>query len=181
MTIRNDATRTRIVTKDKRRPRAVVARQGQVLLDTDFDQQSRHQLERIEIETLDSLGSPGKLVVPAGNTGFLVTPAGAPANFDIGAGRGYLNGWLLENPTVCKLSTQPHPRTGDTVGVPAIIGIKALVRHIDPVEEPVLADAALGDAQASGRSLVDWQVFPLAVTGGGTVTCATAASNPDWI
>ena len=179
MTIRNDATRIRIVTKDTRRPRAVVSRQGQVLLDTDFDQESRHQLDRIEIETLDSLGSPGKLVVPAGNTGFLVSPDGALPNFNIGAGRGYLNGWLLENPTICKLATQPHPRTGDTVAVPAIIGIKALVRFVDPVEDPVLADVALGDAQSSGRSLVDWQVFPMSV--GATVTCATAATNPDWL
>jgi hypothetical protein len=178
MTIRNDATRLRIVTKDKRHLRAVVARQGQVLLDTDFDQQSRHHLQRIETEALDSLGSPGRLVVPAGNTGFLVTPDGAPANFNIGAGRGYLNGWLLENPQTCKLGTQPHPRTGDAVNVPSIIALKALVRHIDPVEDPALADAALGDAQASGRSLVDWQVFPVATT--APLACANALSKPEW-
>jgi Family of unknown function (DUF6519) len=180
MTIRNDATRLRIVTKDPRRSRAVVARQGQVLLDTDFDQQSRHHLERIEIETVDSLGSPDRLVVPEGNFGFNVTPSGTPANFDIGGGRGYLDGWLLENPGTCKLSTQPHPRANDTVNVPAIIAVKALVRHIDPVEDPVLADTALGDAQASGRALNDWQVFPFVVPGGGAVTCANIATNSDW-
>jgi hypothetical protein len=176
MTMRNDATRDRIVSNDKRRLRAVVARQGQVLLDTDFNQESRHRLERIEIEKVDSLGSPGKLVVPAGNTGFKVTPAGALANFDIGAGRGYLGGWLLENPAVCKLGTQPHPRTGDSVAVPAIIGLKALIRHIDPVEDLVLADVALGDAQASGRALIDWQVFPFAAA----ARCADVAENDLW-
>ena len=174
MTIRNDATRTRIPIKEKRRPRAVVARQGQVLLDTDFDQQSRHQLERIEIETRDSLGSPGRVLVPAGNDGFTV-PDGALANFDIKAGRGYLDGWLLENADDCKLQTQPHPRTGSTLTTPRAIALKALVRHIDPVEEPKLADPALGDAQASGRALIDWQVFPFDITGGGVVTCATIA------
>jgi hypothetical protein len=180
MTIRNDATRTRILIKEKRRPRAIVARQGQVLLDTDLDQQSRHLLERIEIETVDSLGSPGRLLVPAGNTGFKITPDGAAENFNIGAGRGYLGGWLLENTTVCKLPTQPHPRTGDTVTPPSVVALKALVRHIDPVEEPRLADPALGDAQASGRAIVDWQVFPFDITGGGALTCATAPSNPPW-
>ena len=179
MTIRNDATRTRIPIKEKRRPRAVVARQGQVLLDTDFDQQSRHQLERIEIETRDSLGSPGRVLVPAGNDGFTV-PDGALANFDIKAGRGYLDGWLLENADDCKLQTQPHPRTGSTLTTPRAIALKALVRHIDPVEEPKLADPALGDAQASGRALIDWQVFPFDITGGGVVTCATIASKPGW-
>lgn len=178
MTMRNDATRLRIVTRDPRRPRAVVARQGQVLLDTDFDQQAHHLLERVEMETLDALGSPGRLLIPAGNDGFKVT--GPPATFDIGAGRGYLDGWLLENVAACKLGTQPHPRS-DTVNAPALIAVKALVRHVDPVEEPVLADAALGDAQASGRSLVDWQIFPLSLPAGGEdPTCATAQTDPQW-
>lgn len=181
MTMRNDATRLRIAAKDQRRARAVVSRQGQVLLDTDFDQQSLHQLERIETETIDSLGAPGRLVVPAGNNGFKITPSGAPANFDIAAGRGYLDGWLLENTAICKLPTQPHPRTGDPVSAPAIIAIKALVLHIDPTQEPIYADVALGDAQASGRALNDWQVFPLAVSGGAAIACATALTNPDWV
>src|SRR5262245_987461 len=130
MTIRNDATRIRLVTKDARRPRAVVARQGQVLLDAYSDQQSRHHLHRIETETVDSLGSPGRLVVPEGNSGFKVTASGAAANFDIGAGRGYLDGWLLENTGTCKLTTQPHPRA-DAVSIPVIIAVKALIRHVD--------------------------------------------------
>jgi hypothetical protein len=180
MTIRNDATRLRIITKDTRHPRAVVARQGQVLLDTDFSQQARHHLHRIETETIDVLGSPGRLVLPENNVGFRITPSGAPANFDIGEGRGYLGGWLLENTASCKLATQPHPRAGDAVTTPTIIGLKALIRHIDPVEDPVLADVALGDAQASGRALVDWQVFPFALAGGGSVSCADVATNPDW-
>jgi hypothetical protein len=181
MTMRTDATRTRIPITEKRRLRAVAARQGQVLLDTDVDQQSRHHLERLEIETVDTLGgSPGRLLVPAGNTGFKITPDGAPLNFNIGAGRGYLDGWLLENPAVCKLTTQPHPRTGDTITVPTVVAIKALVRHIDPVEEPKLADVALGDAQAAGRTLNDWQVLPFNITGAQTITCATVLSNATW-
>jgi hypothetical protein len=184
MTIRNDATRTRIATREQRRPRAVVSRQGQVLLDLDLDQQSRHVLGRLETETVDTLGSSGRLLVPAGNTGFSITPDGANAalNFDIGAGHGYLGGWLLENLAVCKLATQPHPRTGDTLTTPAIIAVKALIRHLDPVEEPTLADAALGDAQASGRALIDWQVFPfnVVVDGEPTLTCADVPSNKAW-
>jgi len=180
MTLRNDATRLRIVTRERRRPRAVVARQGQVLLDTDFTEQSRHHLERVETETQDILGMAGRLVVPAGNQGFKATPDGAAANFDIGAGHGYLGGWLVENPATCKLGTQPHPRSGDTVILPSVIALKVLVRHIDPQEEPVLADKALGDAQASGRSLVDWQVFPFPVSAGGAVTCQTLPSIAEW-
>lgn len=186
MTLRNDATRLRIETRDDRRPRAVVARQGQVLLDTDLDQESRHVLDRIEQETTDTLGSPGRLLVPAGSPAFLVTPNGG--SVDIGAGHGYLDGWLLENPGTCRIGPagggaapyQPHPRS-ETVAAPVILGIKAVVRYVDPVEEPRLADVALGDAQASGRSLADWQVFPLVPTPGGPgLTCASAEIDPKW-
>lgn len=182
MTMRNDATRHRIPARDRRRPRAMVARQGLVLLDTHLDQQSNALLDRIEIEAADILGSKGKLVYPAGETGFRITGAAPASNFDIGAGDGYLDGWLLENPAVCKLTTQPHPRLTDVVNPAAIIGIKALVRHVDPVEEPALADVALGDAQASGRAVNDWQVFPVAVTvpPGSTLTCADAALKAEW-
>jgi len=179
MTMRSDATRIRIATADKRRARAVVARQGQVLLDTDVDQQSRHHLERVELETVDTLGSPGRLLVPTGNDGFEATPNGS-TDVAIAAGHGYLDGWLLENPDACKVSTQPHPRTGDPMAAPVVVAVKSLIRHVDPVEEPVLADAALGDAQASGRSLVDWQVIPVSLPG-AEVTCGTVAANATWL
>jgi hypothetical protein len=181
MTMRNDATRLRIDARERRRARAVVARQGQVLLDSDFDQQTAALLARIEIEAADVFDSAGKLVYPAGTTGFQIVAAGAANNFDIGAGHGYLDGWLLENPATCKLGTQPHPRVPlDTVTPPGIIALKALVRHVDPVEDPALADVALGDARASGRALNDWQVFPLNITGGGGLDCASAPDKAAW-
>lgn len=179
MTLRNDATRLRIVGRDRRRFRAVVARQGQVLMDTDLDQQARHQLERVELGTKDELGAPGRMVVPAGDTGFLLTASANLTDSTIGAGHGYLGGWLLENPNTCTLATQPHPRS-DTVTGPAVIALKSLVRYIDSVEEQALADAALGDAHASGRSLLDWQVFPLPLAAGTTVSCATVGALPEW-
>jgi hypothetical protein len=180
MTIRNDATRLRIDSKEKRRSRAVVSRQGQVLLDTDFDQQTQALLGRIETEAADTFDSAGKLVYPADEPAFQIVASGPATNFDIGAGHAYLDGWLLENPAVAKLGTQPHPRSGDVVTPPAIVAIKALVRHVDPVEDIALADVALGDAKASGRALNDWQVFPLNVAG-GAFDCSTAADKPEWI
>lgn len=181
MTMRNDATRLRIDAKEKRRARAIVSRQGQVLMDTDFDQQTGALLGRIETEAADVFDSAGKLVYPAGTTGFQIVASGNAGNFDIGVGHGYLDGWLLENPATAKLATQPHPRNpADTVTPPAIIGLKTLVRFIDPVEDPALADVALGDAKAAGRSLVDWQVFPLSGQAAGT-DCSNAPTSPDWV
>lgn len=180
MTIRSDSTRRRIPSPERRRPRAMVARQGLVLLDTHLDQGAAALLDRVEIETSDLLDSSGRLVYPAGDSGFRIVSGTSAANFDIGAGHGYLDGWLLENPAIAKLATQPHPRAGDTVTAPAIVAIRALVRHIDPVEDPALADVALGDAQASGRALNDWQVFPLSIGGGAAISCASAADRTEW-
>jgi Family of unknown function (DUF6519) len=184
MTMRNDATRATIRPEDERAPRSVVARQGQVLLDADLDQQSRHLLDRVETETADVLGSPGRLVVPPSSTAFQITPAATPDACGIGTGHGYLDGWLVENPaTGVLLSTQPHPRTDTTPAAPVLLALKALVRFVDPVEEPAFADPALGDAQAAGRALVDWQVLPFAPKGGwGTApTCATSVTHPEWV
>ena len=181
MTIRNDATRQTLRPADRRTARSVVPRQGQALLDADLDQQARHTLTRIESDTADTLGSPGRFVVPAGSTAFLITPAATPAACGIGAGRGYLGGWLLENPSACTLGTQPHPRTDPAVAGPVAMVVKSLVRHVDPVEETAYADPALGDAQAAGRSLVDWQVFPFVPAGAwATPSCATITGQADW-
>jgi Family of unknown function (DUF6519) len=163
MTIRNDASRLRLPQRDKRQRRAVVARQGQVLLDTDVNVQAEVLLARVEAEAQAIMGSPGKLVYPAGTNGFAIRADGAPANFNIDAGEGYIDGWRLENPAQVKLNTQLHPRAA-ALTVPSLIAVKALVRHIDPVEERAMPDVALGDSQASGRSLNDWQVLPIPLT-----------------
>lgn len=181
MTIRNDATRLRLVTDEKRPLRSVAARQGLVLLDTDLDEQSREMLDRIETETVDILGSPGRLAYPAGSAAFQCSGPGGLANLEIGAGHAYLAGWLVDNPTQCTLETQPHPRTGDVLVAPLAIVMKALIRHIDPVEKPALADVALGDAQASGRLLVDWQILPLSLPNAGPVTCASVPATAQWV
>ncbi|MFG2106460.1 DUF6519 domain-containing protein [Micromonospora chersina] len=183
MTIRNDATRRTLRPVDQRRPRSVVPRQGQVLLEADIDQQSGHLLDRVETGADDTFGSGGRLVVPAGSTGFEVTPAAKPSGCGIGPGHGYLGGWLVENVlTGCTLASQPHPRADSTPTAPVLLALKALVRHVDPVEEPAFADPALGDAQASGRALIDWQVFPFAPASGwaGTPECASVTAEPDW-
>lgn len=178
MTIRSDATRLRIPQRDARELRAVVARQGQVLLDTDINGQAETLLARIEHEARDIMGSPGRLVAPAGTGAFAVTLGGAPAVPTIGAGDAYLDGWRLENTKACKLGEQPHPFAGAMPASGALV-LKALVRHIDPVEDANLADAALGDAQASGRSVNDWRVFPLVPANAGA-TCETLPTDTAW-
>lgn len=171
MTIRNDATRLRVPQRDKRLRRGVIARQGQVLLDADLNQHAEMALGRVEAEARAVMGSPGRLVYPAGMTGFAIG-AGTPPT--IGTGEGYIDGWRLENADPCTFTTQYHPWTA-AMTLPALVAVRAAVRHIDPVEERAMADPGLGDAQAPGRALNDWQVLAL------TVNPADALNDAAWL
>lgn len=179
MTIRADATRQIINSRDPRPLRAVAPRQGQVLLDADFDQDARLTLTRIDGDMSDVIGAPGRLAYPSGTSAFAIQAGGGPLILSIQPGHGFLDGWRLDNMAACTLATQPHPRNGDATTLPSVVAIKALIRHVDPVEEPAFADKALGDAQASGRLIADWQVLPQPVR--GSVSCATVPQNADWL
>jgi len=176
MTIRNDATRQRIPVSDARPLRGVVARQGQVLLDTDVNEAERTLIDRVETADAAMLGRPDRLLYPAGTTGFAVS--GTVANCTIAPGTGYLNGWQLVNAAAVTLLTQPNPWKGAAPALPAAVVLKALVRHIDPVEEAALADVALGDAQASGRTINDWQAFLYPVPAG--TLCPAITGLAEW-
>jgi outer membrane protein OmpA-like peptidoglycan-associated protein len=176
MSLRNDATREKIPVAEPRPLRSVVARQGQVLLDTDVNEVERLLLDRTESADAAMLGAPDRLVFPAGATGFAI--GGAPPNLTIGAGWGYLNGWQLFNTTATTLANQPHPWTGGTTTGPLALVLSAQVRHLDPAEDTALSDVALGDAQASGRALNDWRVFPWPTA--ATTTCETITSLAEW-
>ncbi|UAK23284.1 DUF6519 domain-containing protein [Sphingomonas nostoxanthinifaciens] len=172
MTIRNDSSRPAARLSGGRRPRSVVARQGQVLLDVDLNEEAASAAERIEIEALDMLGSPA---VPFHAAGFKIGAGGT-----ISVGRLYLDGLLVENLAPCTLDTQPHPADPiPTAG--GLVTLKAVVRLVDPVEDRALADKALADAAASGRGYVDWQVFamPLTLSASGAPP-ACGDDLPDW-
>ena len=169
MTIRNDASRPEAALGGRRRARSVVARQGQVLLDIDVTSAGDIAADRTEVETLDTLGP---VASPLANSGFQIGVGGT-----ISDGRLYVDGLLVENSTPTTLAGQPHPAASLPAG-PALVGLKALIRHIDPVEDRRLTDKALGDAATSGRAYVDWQVFALPVAGPPPIPCGVA--SPDW-
>lgn len=178
MTIRHDATRLRIPLSEQRPLRQVLARQGQALLDTDVNETGRILLDRIETADAQMMGAAGRLLCPAGSDAFRIAAAGT--DFAIAPGTAYLDGWRLDNPLAATLASQPHPWTGAAPASPAAFAIKALVRHIDPAAETALADVALGEAQASGRAMVDWQILPLNLPQPAPGDCAALLSLPAW-
>ena len=92
MTQRHDSTRNVIYTNDQRSLRDVAINQGQVLLDTDHNQQGNLILGRVEQGTSDILGAPDRLVVQAGSLAFATFGGVAPGDFAIGPGHGWLDG-----------------------------------------------------------------------------------------
>ncbi|MGG7566507.1 DUF6519 domain-containing protein [Rhodovulum sp. DZ06] len=175
MTMRNDSSRALIRAADPRRPRRVAPRQGQLLLDADIAEDARLALGRIETGAADALGPAGRLLVPAGGDGFRVARDGA--GLRIGAGHGYVDGALVENPAECALDAQPHPVKDEALS-PALVVLRTQERHVDPVEEPAYADKALGDAEAAGRGLQDWRVFLLPLK--QAVRCESARDTREW-
>ncbi|MFN3613691.1 MAG: DUF6519 domain-containing protein [Rubrimonas sp.] len=181
MTIRNDATRHQVRAADRRRPRSVSARQGLALTDADLDLGAAAILARVEDADADMMGPRGRLLVraPAGAFGASLASPGA-AGVVFGGGWGWLGGWMIEAVEPFTLASQPHARSEAPPSAPYLLALKALLRHVDPVEEPALADPALGDAQAAGRTIVDWQVFALPLTGLTAPGCATIAGWLPW-
>ncbi len=179
MTMRNDASRPHAPVRESRPLRSVVARQGQVLLDTDVNDGAALLLGRLESADAHMLGSPGRLLVPGGSNGFAV--AGGGAGITIAAGTAYLDGWQVVNAAPATLANQPNPWAGAIAPGAFAVALRALVRHVDPAEEPGLTDVALGDAQASGRAIVDWQVVPVPLPGVPAPTCETVMAHPAWI
>ena len=167
---------------------AVLAQQGRVLTDADWNEWAAVALHRVQAEALDTLG-------PA------VAPREMPASFrieaaggalTIGPGRIYVDGLLAENhgappvawdPRLAELrGTGATPYAGqpylpDPPALPAGPGphvayLKVWQREVTSVEAPGLAEVALGGVDTSTRLQTVWQVKVLADVG-QAVTCAT--------
>lgn len=172
MTIRTDASRLRIPTQDRRLARAVAPRQGQVLLDTDIAQGAELALRRIEQDTRDSYGTPDRFVVPNASGGFKI--AKRFGTVQLTKGHGYVNGRLVERFANAGLQFLSVPPDESIFDEPSMAVIKTVERFVDPVEDEVLADKALGDAEASGRLVLDWQLLALRMP--DDTTCAESAN-----
>jgi hypothetical protein len=172
---RNDASTKHLALKDLRRARSVIARQGQVLLDSEINAQSGLTLARIETETLDIIGQTGTV---SGSSAFKITALGT--QIEIGAGRIYVDGLLVENmpsggaPTSL-FADQPHPPAVLAPTSPGgLVGLKIVVRYVDPVEDEGLIEPALGDIATAGRTLNDWQVMHVPAAASPVPGCGDA-------
>lgn len=150
----------------------VLMQQGRVHLDADFNEQAAIAAHYRRLLTRDLIGPEGG---PLDNAGFAVIAdaAGAkalgkqllPGDFVIGAGRYYVDGLLCENPGPLLYSEQPgYPFDAKTTKEALaalegfIIYLDVWERHICAVEDPRIAEVALGGPDTTTRAQLTWQV-----------------------
>jgi Family of unknown function (DUF6519) len=147
---------------------SVLEQQGRVSLDADANEQRflDERLRRVEIRDVI-----GELGAPAGDAGFAVTVADGA--LQIGAGRYYVGGLLVENPAPVPYDSQPFVTSANNsaallaavaAGKQAVqFYLRAWQRLVTVLDDPCLREPALGQADTTARVQVAWQVIPQCV------------------
>jgi hypothetical protein len=168
----------------------VLYQQGRVWLDSDSNEDFFDRIDQLQQETYDIVGDCG---VPLPGTAFQISPGIDPAhpeNFSIGGGedskgRAYVQGVLcrLDNPTTYfQQPDLPDPspiiinRGGETF---AIIYLEVWRRLITYLEDPSIAEIALGGPDSATRMKVISQVKALLVPPGTTCADLRSLLPPD--
>lgn len=172
----------------------VVRQQGRVQLDADWNELVTQLIRRIEVGTLDILGSQA---VPC------QTPDGfqigvEKGDLSIGVGRIYVDGVLAENHGApphawdCRLaeavgtkptlySSQPYFPDPPPIpsGGPYLVYLDVWQRDVTHLQDPSLLETALGGVDTCGRLQTVWQVKLLG--GVGEAAASTPSEDiPGW-
>jgi len=178
---------------------AVQLQQGRVLLDSDWNEQVDINQYRLHTQTKDVIGHCG---VPKGSGAFKVNLVGDD-NLFISPGRIYIGGLLCElksdtfysdqpyypNPRYLSIrtigedppesdisqETQPDTSTLDLTGGSYIVYLKAWQREITYLDDPLIQEVALGEADTTTRLQTVWQVRLLKAEDG--LTCNQFSSK----
>jgi hypothetical protein len=159
---------------------AVRLQQGRVLTDADWNEQSDIVSDAIETALRDLIGAHGG---PAGSAGFAVQPAGAGrrGDFVVGAGRYYVDGIRCENPAPVEYRSQPHLPDPPPAGPGrSVVYLDVWRREVTSVQDPELADPALGGTDTATRLQTVWQVRVLPVAGAGGGFECRVEELPEW-
>jgi hypothetical protein len=172
--------------------RSIVRQQGRVTVDADDNEQRRIELHRSDLTTLDVIGPAG---YPEGGTGFLITVASGGQLLDVGIGRMYVRGMLVENFTaspqlLLDSTTGGLPQlltvstTGTYEGLPAgtyLAYLDVWERDITALDDPNIRETALGGPDTAARTELVAQVHLTPVATGATCATATIPVLPDHL
>lgn len=175
---------------------AVLMQQGRVQLDADWNEKIDIQQYRTFTETKDVIGDGG---VPKKGGGFQISLSADGTDLTISPGRIYVAGLLCERePDIAgTYRNQPYYPGADTAyfKMPAsppssppagnglldgsyLVYLKAWQREINYLDDPLIQEKALGEADTTTRLQTVWQVRLLKVQDNGSSNCTT--QFPEW-
>ncbi len=158
--------RARVSYDPTRKWRGLVAQQGRVTVEADWNEAAAIGAERDRLTTLDVVGPAG---TPDGGYSVTAVPAGSPApatpgDLQIGPGTLYLGGERLDLDAAVTYSAQPDwlDSSTDPLWVPPavpdadgtgneLVYLLATEQQVSAVEDPALADVALGGPDTMAR------------------------------
>jgi hypothetical protein len=155
----------------------VLMQQGRVAVDADWNEQQTITRHRTETETRDVVGLCGTPLDPPAFTdasGFRIGLTAADTELTIGAGRYYVDGLLAENDSTANYSTQSEFAQGaatpvltqlTTSGELGVVYLDVWRRHVIPLDDPLIQEKALGEADTATRIRTSWQVKVLPLPG----------------
>ena len=138
----------------------VLAQQGRVQLDSDWNEQVALALHAARAALGDLIGWHGTARPGSdtgGENGFEISLAGT--EIMIGPGRYYVDGIPCENARTVSLSDQPFaPKARPTAGDDLLVYLDVWDRSVTYLDDPSLREPALGGPDTSVRLQTVWQV-----------------------
>jgi hypothetical protein len=143
----------------------VLMQQGRVTLDADFNEQASIFLHYLRTLARDIIGP---YAGPVEDTGFMLSYNKSEGRLEIGAGRYYVDGILVENEHQCSYDAQPnYPVPPDDRLLKRRetnvfwVYLDVWERHITAIEDDSIREKALGGPDTCTRAKVVWQVKAL--------------------
>ena len=154
--------RARVSYDPSRKWRGLIAQQGRVTVEADWNEAATIDAERDRLLTLDVVGTVG---TPDG--GYAVSSGSTPGDLVIGPGTLYLGGVRLDLEGLVQYSAQPDwlDHSTDPLWVPPavpagagtsyeLVYLLASEQEVSAAEDPALADVALGGPDTMARQRI---------------------------
>ncbi len=147
---------SRITFDDTKHFKSVRQQQGRLALDADWNEQADITSHRIETEAKDVIGQFGAAEHSAGFN--ISSPA--TSDFQISAGRYYVDGILCVNESPTSYRNQPDLKLDRTTSLPtnALVYLDVWERHITALDDDDIREKALGGPDTTSRIKTVWQV-----------------------